>query len=350
MPASHWASYYSFDTGLQPFYLSGLSQNVSGDHLQSNCVCPNFPKKRWFNGSPGRKLQILGIAILACGSIAVPQCGLSQVVADFSQVSPVSTATQSPAVATEWFSATASVAPAQIHLPSEMNPSPRAEALVSLSSSPVVAAFPFPAESGSADDPQVREVTQRRPKSPEQEIIVEGLVSYGNYRIFGTGYDEKLFTAGIEYDRHSWDYFLNAQIDYVAEFLPFMLLDKPLKTDIYGYPSAPIAVSKLTRQYVPGVGIFPIGFRMQWRSGKSIKPYLEAKGGMLGFTQKVPSSEATYENFSFQSATGVQVKMSDRWGLRLGLFSDMHFSDAFIVPINPGLDVMNANLGLSYHF
>jgi hypothetical protein len=36
--------------------------------------------------------------------------------------------------------------------------------------------------------------------------------------------------------------------------------------------------------------------------------------------------------------------------LRLGLFSDFHFSDDFIVAVNPGLDVMNANLGLSYHF
>jgi len=42
--------------------------------------------------------------------------------------------------------------------------------------------------------------------------------------------------------------------------------------------------------------------------------------------------------------------MSDRWGLRLGLFSDFHFSNDFIVPVDPGLDVMNANLGVSYHF
>ena len=47
---------------------------------------------------------------------------------------------------------------------------------------------------------------------------------------------------------------------------------------------------------------------------------------------------------------GVQVKVDDRWGVRLGLFGDFHFSNAFIVPANPGLDVMNANLALSYHF
>jgi hypothetical protein len=88
---------------------------------------------------------------------------------------------------------------------------------------------------------------------------------------------------------------------------------------------------------------------MQWRSKKAIKPYLEAKGGMIGFTKKVPSSEASYENFSLQTGTGLQLRMNERWGLRLGLFSDFHFSNAFVVPVNPGLDVMNANLAISYH-
>jgi hypothetical protein len=220
-------------------------------------------------------------------------------------------------------------------------------ALSGISSSAAMV-VPPEADGAAANEGQVRIVTQERPKSVEQELIVEGLVSYGNYKIFASGYDEKLFTAGVEYDRHSWGTFLKAQMDYVAEFLPFVLLDKPLSVDIWGDPN-PIK-QKNIREYVPGVGISPIGFRMQWRSHKAIKPYLEAKGGIIGFTKKVPSTEATYENFSLQSGTGVQVKMSDRWGLRLGLFGDFHFSNAFMVPIDPGLDVMNANLGLSYHF
>ncbi len=209
--------------------------------------------------------------------------------------------------------------------------------------------FPGTDEALADGDGQVREVTQERlGTKPEQELIIEGLVSYGNYKIFASGYDEKLFTAGVEYDRHSWGYFLKARVDYVAEFLPFVLLDKPLKVDIYGNPSP--KSQKNIREYVPGLGFSPIGFRMQWRSNKAIRPYLEAKGGVICFTKKVPSTEASYENFSLQSAGGVQVKVGERWGLRLGLFSDFHFSNDFVVPINDGLDVMNANLGLSYHF
>ncbi|HEY6445107.1 MAG TPA: hypothetical protein VIY53_01505 [Acidobacteriaceae bacterium] len=46
---------------------------------------------------------------------------------------------------------------------------------------------------------------------------------------------------------------------------------------------------------------------------------------------------------------GTQVRLTPRVGLRLGLFTDFHFSDGFDVPANPGLDVMTANLGISYH-
>lgn len=204
---------------------------------------------------------------------------------------------------------------------------------------------------GSAGAAQIKVVDQR-PEPPrtgvEQEVLLEGLYSYGNYKIFASGYDDKLYTAGVEYNRHSWGYFLKGQMDYVAEFLPFVLLNKPLHTDQWGNPIPPS--EKNIRQQIYGIGFSPIGFRLQWRSNSRIRPFLEAKGGMLGFTKKAPAAQATYENFSLESMGGVQLKLNDRWGVRLGLFGDFHFSNAFIVPANPGLDVMNANLAVSYHF
>lgn len=182
--------------------------------------------------------------------------------------------------------------------------------------------------------------------SPAQELIVEGLASYGNYKIFASGYDCKLYTGGVEYDRHSWGRFLGAEMDYVAEFLPVVILNEPAKADIWGNPDR---LDK-ARNIVPGVGFSPIGFRWLWRPGRAFKPYLEAKGGALVFSQKVLSTKATYENFSLQSATGLSVKVGPRVDMRLGLFGDFHFSNGFTVPVNPGLDVMNASLGVSYHF
>jgi hypothetical protein len=201
---------------------------------------------------------------------------------------------------------------------------------------------PQVAHSQETESPVTAKSQGKRPV--ESELIVEGLASYGHYKIFASGSGCKLYTGGVEYDRHSWGYFLRARVDYVAEVLPLVLLDAPVTQDIWGTPTSP------DRHIVPGIGFSPIGFRLLWRDHKAIKPYLTAKGGMLIFPQKVLSQEATYESFSLQSAMGVQTRLTQRFDLRLGLFSDFHFSDAFIVPVNPGLDVMNANLGLSYHF
>lgn len=182
---------------------------------------------------------------------------------------------------------------------------------------------------------------------PEQpvasDIVVEGLASYGNYKIFASGTNMKLYTAGVEYDRNSWGRFLHARMDYVGEILPLVLLRKPVLVDYFGNTKS------TERETVPGLGISPIGFRLLWRDTQALKPYLMAKGGVLAFTEKVPSPQATYLNFSLQSAMGVNVRMNQRMDLRLGLYSDFHFSNAFMVPSNPGLDVMNANLGVSYH-
>jgi hypothetical protein len=42
--------------------------------------------------------------------------------------------------------------------------------------------------------------------------------------------------------------------------------------------------------------------------------------------------------------------MTQRVDMRFGLFGDFHFSNAYITSFNPGLDVMNSQLAVSYHF
>jgi len=186
---------------------------------------------------------------------------------------------------------------------------------------------------------------QQTPVKPrhESEITVEGLVSYGNYKIFASGENCKIYDVGIEYDRHIWGHLLGSRVDYVGEVLPIVLLNQPTVMDLWG-----LTLSS-TRKTVPGVEIAPMGIRWLWRDGKTIKPYLMAKGGVVVFTQKALANDGAYENFTLLSSGGVQVRLNDRYDLRLGLFGDFHFSDGFVVPANPGLDVMNATFGLTYH-
>ena len=176
----------------------------------------------------------------------------------------------------------------------------------------------------------------------ESELIVEGNGSFGHYRLLASEAESKLYEGGVEYDRHSWGYFLKARMDYVAELLPVVILSQPVNADTWGDPLTQ------AKQTVPGVGFSPIGFRMTWWSNKPVKPYFISKGGMLIFDKKALSPHAAYENFSFQVGIGIQASLTRRLDLRAG-YSDIHFSNAFVVPSNPGIDVMSCNAGLSYH-
>jgi hypothetical protein len=219
---------------------------------------------------------------------------------------------------------------AQMELPAEIGASSDSNNTLDLTS---------PAEMGAGTTTTVQ---TRQPV--ESEIIWEGMASYGNYNLFAIEDMTKLYTSGVEYDRHSWGYFLRAQMDYVGEVLPFVLLVEPAKSDYWGNPLT------TNRKLVPGLSINPIGLRMMWRSNKQrFKPYLLVKGGMIGFTQKVLSNESSYEDFTLQSGFGVQTKLTNRVDLRLGLWGDFHFSNAYIVSSDPGTDVMNASWGICYH-
>jgi hypothetical protein len=170
------------------------------------------------------------------------------------------------------------------------------------------------------------------------------MVSYGNWQIFAAGMYEELYTAGVEYDRNSWGHFAGAQMDYVAELLPLVLLDEPSKLGPYGTRQS------RTKVTLHGLAFSPIGLRMEWFHKRRFKPYFNVKGGAIGFTQKALSPDGSYYDFSLQESIGFYLKMTERVDLRFGLFGDFHFSNAYITTYNPGLDVMNSNMAVSYHF
>lgn len=197
-----------------------------------------------------------------------------------------------------------------------------------------------PAVAEDAVSPGVGEPSKPRAQS---ELIVEGLASYGNYRLFGGAESTKLYAAGVEYDREVWPRFLGARVDYAAEFLPVLILSQPAKTDIWGSPQS------RARTVIPGVGITPLGFRLLWREERRWMPYFEPKGSVFGFTRKALSSQSTYENWSFNLTSGFKARLTDRFDLRVGLLSDLHFSNGFVVRVNPAVDLMNVSVGVVYH-
>lgn len=178
-------------------------------------------------------------------------------------------------------------------------------------------------------------------QSPESELTFEDLNSVGHYHVFATGRWSYLHVAGLEYDRHSWGKFIGAQMDYVAEFLPVVILRDPADADVWGSPQS------TAHKTVPGLGISPVGLRILWRDGKEWEPYFTVKGGLIGFTQKVLSPFASYQDFTLQENIGLQFRLNRQWDLRAGL-GDFHFSNAFAEPSNPGIDEMTYGAALSY--
>ena len=176
-----------------------------------------------------------------------------------------------------------------------------------------------------------------------QEITFEGMVSYGDHKIFGAAERCNVWTAGVEYDRHMFGYHFKAQIDYVIEVLPFVLLSQPTNADFWGNPTSPY------QELVPGLAVAPIGFRLLWRNGRKIKPYMIAKGGAVAFTKKALSPHATYLNYNWQGEFGVEFPVTDRVELRVGPIGYFHVSNGHMQGSNPGMDELVVKIGVSYH-
>ena len=188
---------------------------------------------------------------------------------------------------------------------------------------------------------QKRLTPARQP--PASEFVIEGGSSIGNIHVFAYADDRRINPIGIEYDRHSWGGFLGARVDYVAEFLPVVLLNEPAK---YGLDSKVLTTARQTHY---GVGLSPIGIRLLWRRHKTFKPYLIGKGGLLYFADRVLSAQASKLNFSAQFGGGVETTLPSGMEFRLG-YSDFHFSNGDISPRNPGIDFMYLNAGLGWRF
>jgi hypothetical protein len=199
-------------------------------------------------------------------------------------------------------------------------------------------------EANTLAETKIVKATKPGGKKPvESEIAASGMVTYGNYRVFGAAPRCNIWAAGVEYDRHSWGHFLKAQIDYVVEILPFVLLSEPAKADFWGNPKSP------DQQLVPGLGLSPFGFRFLWRGNKTVKPFMTGKAGVIAFPKKILSPASSYANFNFQGDFGVQIRMTDRVDLRLEPLVYFHVSNGYFAASNPGFDQLGGKFGLSYH-
>jgi hypothetical protein len=200
------------------------------------------------------------------------------------------------------------------------------------------------AETNTAADTAAGVIRPPPAKQPvESEIAVTGMVPYGDYRLYSATIRCNAWTVGVEYDRHSWGYFLKSQFDYVVEVIPIVVLSQPAVSDFWGNAKSP------NQQLVPGVSISPFGFRLLWRSNKAVRPYVIGKVGVIAFPQKALSPAASYANFNVQADFGILFKMTERVDLRVDPFVFFHVSNGYLAASNPGMDELAMKIGISYH-
>ena len=110
----------------------------------------------------------------------------------------------------------------------------------------------------------------------ESELAVTTMIPDGDYRMFSATDRCNAWTAGVEYDRHSWGHLLKSQVDYVVEVIPIMILSQPAVSDFWGNAKS------TNQELVPGVSITPFGFRFLWRHiGNSALPDGQVRGRSL---------------------------------------------------------------------
>jgi hypothetical protein len=165
----------------------------------------------------------------------------------------------------------------------------------------------------------------------ESEVAVIGGRTVGAIHIFADGEDRQLDLLAVQYARHSWGGLLTARVDYLAEFVPMLLMHEPAESTPSGLPLT------TARRTVYGADITPIGIRLLWLRHHRLKPYLLSTGGVAYFTKNVISPEGARLNFSAEFGGGAQLTLNDRLEMRIG-YSMFHVSNGNTVEKNPGLD------------
>ncbi len=168
---------------------------------------------------------------------------------------------------------------------------------------------------------------EERPEKGGTEIQVWS--GAGHSAINGVGHTG-VWNAGLRYgviltDAHGPG-FLRGRLEYAVDAVPMNLIFQP-------------------RGAVYGVGVNPFAFK--WLSDRRgrVSPYFEFGGGVLLTSSDVP---AGVSRVNFASGTGVGANLGRRkahWSLELRW---LHISDAGLTNNNPGINIIQARVGLGW--
>lgn len=197
------------------------------------------------------------------------------------------------------------------------------------------------ADNMAAVKPATSAGASRSVSSHATELAIDYGFPIAHFVGFSGERDSRVFNVEVEFDRHSWGWWLGARRDYVAELIPISLLRQPTVTDTFGD-----ALSG-SREWNPGFGFSPVGMRLLWRERQRLRPYLVGEPGVMIYSHPAMAPEAGHVAFIFQAGGGLDVALANHTRLRLS-GSYLHISNGFIARENPGLDEAYFSTGFGF--
>ncbi len=163
--------------------------------------------------------------------------------------------------------------------------------------------------------------------------------SFDSPTLMGTAEDRKYFTIGLRYGR-VFATSKRVAYEYTVDFVPVAVVFQPDFAQ---------AFSRSGASSVYGLGLSPIGFKVNFNRNSRFKPFLSTSGGFLYFKDPVPDDipGATRFNFTFDFGGGVQISTGERRAIILG-YKFHHISNGGRSQINPGLDANVIYVGYSF--
>lgn len=172
-----------------------------------------------------------------------------------------------------------------------------------------------------------------------------GNIPRGQFGLLGLRYHRSLSpsTSGRSPDRPT--------LTYTADLFPVLFLSIPPGTipapkgnGDQGDESEPSTRKQGLDTF--GFGASPVGFRINYRSGQRIQPYIAGSIGFVYFLRSMPDQRGKHLNFTADAGVGVQVALTADVTLTAG-YRYQHLSNGFRGKINPGVDANLLHLGIT---
>jgi opacity protein-like surface antigen len=166
------------------------------------------------------------------------------------------------------------------------------------------------------------------PSPGRHEFSLWGGVSPNSPHFIGAAAERNLSTLGLRYSR-SLKQAGFGTLRYTFDAIPVAFIRQPVSHGIWE--------DRTHRESRFGAGLSPIGVQLNLRPHSRIQPFGEGNVGFLYFTRPTPYTNTSNFNFTFSLGAGLQTFTVRNRAVSFG-YKYHHLSNAFMVPVNPGVD------------